>query len=162
MRRHMISVLVENNAGVLSRIAGLFSRRSYNIESLSVGPTQKSGVSRMTICVCGDEQILEQIKKQLNKLIEVIKVVELEEGQSVYRELVMVKVRADKENRSSIVEISNIFRANIIDISKESLTLEMTGDDAKISAFSEMLSPFGIVETVRTGAAALQRGSDGI
>ena len=162
MRRHMISVLVENNAGVLSRIAGLFSRRSYNIESLSVGPTQKSGVSRMTICVCGDEQILEQIKKQLNKLIEVIKVVELEEGQSVYRELVMLKVRADQENRSSIVEISNIFRANIIDISQESLTLEMTGDDAKISAFNEMLSPFGIVETVRTGAAALQRGSDGI
>ncbi|KDR96466.1 acetolactate synthase, small subunit [Peptoclostridium litorale DSM 5388] len=162
MKRHMISVLVENNAGVLSRIAGLFSRRSYNIESLSVGPTQKIGISRMTISVCGDEQILEQIKKQLNKLIEVIKVVELEEGQSVYRELVMVKVKADNSNRSSIVEISNIFRANIIDISQGSLTLEMTGDEAKISAFGEMLSPFGIVEIVRTGAAALQRGCDGI
>lgn len=162
MKRHMISVLVENNAGVLSRIAGLFSRRSYNIESLSVGPTQKIGISRMTISVCGDEQILEQIKKQLNKLIEVIKVVELEEGQSVYRELVMVKVKADNSNRSSIVEISNIFRANIIDISQESLTLEMTGDEAKIIAFGEMLSPFGIVEIVRTGAAALQRGCDGI
>jgi len=162
MDKYTISVLVENNAGVLSRIAGLFSRRGYNIESLSVGVTEDSKISRMTITGFADEQTLEQIKKQLNKLIEVIKVVQIQQEDSVYRELAMIKVKADNSTRSSIVEIANIFRANIIDVAFGSLTLEVTGDEGKIEAFIKMIKPYGIVELLRTGAAVLQRGEHGI
>lgn len=158
MSRHVISVLVENNAGVLSRIAGLFSRRGYNIDSLSVGTTDNATISRMTICVSCDEKILEQIKKQLHKLVEVIKIVELEREQSVIREVVLVKVRAQDDNRSSIIEISNIFRANVIDVANESLILELTGDEEKIKAFKTTLEPYGIIEFIRTGITGLIRG----
>ncbi|AHM57568.1 acetolactate synthase small subunit (plasmid) [Peptoclostridium acidaminophilum DSM 3953] len=162
MDKYTISVLVENNAGVLSRIAGLFSRRGYNIESLSVGVTEDSKISRMTICGFADEQTLEQIKKQLNKLIEVIKVVQLASENSVYRELAMIKVKADDASRASIAAMANIFRANIIDVSPESLTLEVTGDEGKIDAFINLMKPYGIIELLRTGTAAIQRGENGI
>lgn len=157
MNRHIISVLVENSSGVLSRISGLFSRRAYNIHSLTVGPTDDESISRMTITVSGDEQVFQQIKKQLNKLIEVIKIIELQPDKSVCRELIMIRVNSLNE-RSSIIEIANIFRANIIDVSLESLVLELTGDKSKIDAFQSMLEPFGIIEIVRTGIAGLQRG----
>lgn len=157
MNRHIISVLVENSSGVLSRISGLFSRRAYNINSLSVGPTEDKRLSRMTITVCGDEQTLEQIKKQLNKLIEVIKITELKPERSVCRELIMIRVNSTN-SRANIMEIANIFRANIIDVSEESLVLELTGDRNKIDAFQNMFLPFGILEVVRTGIAGLERG----
>lgn len=162
MKRYVLSLLVENNSGVLSRIAGLFARRCFNIDSLTVGPTQDEKLSRMTITVIGDEQILEQIKKQLNKLIEVIKIVELTPQESVSRELVFVKVKADNNTRSNIIEISNIFRANIVDVSHGSLILQLTGDDNKVTAFMDMLRPFGIIEFIRSGATGLQRGEKGI
>ena len=157
MNRHIISVLVENSSGVLSRISGLFSRRAYNIYSLTVGPTEDESISRMTITVSGDEQVLEQIKKQLNKLIEVIKIIELKPEKSVCRELMMIRVNS-LGHRSNIMEIANIFRANIIDVAVESLVLELTGDKDKIDAFQTLLVPFGILEVVRTGVAGLQRG----
>ncbi|MBI9015142.1 MAG: acetolactate synthase small subunit [Clostridiales bacterium] len=157
MNRHVISVLVENSSGVLSRISGLFSRRAYNIDSLSVGTTEDHRFSRMTITVCGDEQIFEQIKKQLNKLIEVIKITELKSESSVCRELMMIRVNSI-ESRSNIMEIANIFRASIIDVASDSLVLELTGDRNKIDAFQNMLEPFGIKEVVRTGIAGLERG----
>lgn len=157
MNRHVISVLVENSSGVLSRISGLFSRRAYNIDSLSVGTTEDRRFSRMTITVCGDEQIFEQIKKQLNKLIEVIKITELKPESSVCRELMMIRVNSNG-SRSNIMEIANIFRASIIDVASDSLVLELTGDRNKIDAFQNMLEPFGIIEVVRTGIAGLERG----
>ncbi len=157
MNRHIISVLVENSSGVLSRISGLFSRRAFNIHSLTVGPTDDESISRMTITVSGDEQVFQQIKKQLNKLIEVIKIIELQPEKSVCRELIMIRVNSLNE-RSNIIEIANIFRANIIDVALESLVLELTGDKSKIDAFQSMLEPFGIIEVVRTGVAGLQRG----
>lgn len=157
MERHIISVLVENSSGVLSRIAGLFSRRAYNIESLTVGTTDNTQISRMTITVFGDGQTLEQIKKQLNKLIEVIKIIELKPEKSIYRELVMIRVNSVGA-RSDIMEVANIFRANIIDVSPDNLVLELTGDRSKIDAFLNLLGPFGILEIVRTGIAGLQRG----
>lgn len=157
MNRHIISVLVENSSGVLSRIAGLFSRRAYNIHSLTVGPTEDESISRMTITVSGDEQVFQQIKKQLNKLIEVIKIIELKPEKSVCRELMMIRVNS-VDSRSNIMEIANIFRANIIDVAVESLVLELTGDKNKIDAFQTMLAPFGIIDIVRTGIAGLPRG----
>ncbi|WP_330390376.1 acetolactate synthase small subunit [Paramaledivibacter caminithermalis] len=159
INKHVLSVLVENHSGVLSRIAGLFSRRGYNIDSLSVGVTENPEISRMTITVTGDDYILEQIKKQLNKLINVIKVVELKPEKSVYRDLVLIKVRADSKDRSAIHETVNIFRANIIDVSTDTLTIELTGDAGKISAFVDVMKPYGIIELVRTGFAGMQRGS---
>lgn len=158
MKKYVLSLLVENNSGVLSRIAGLFARRCYNIDSLTVGKTENQEISRMTITVIGDEQILEQIKKQLNKLIEVIKIVELIPGDSVSRELVFVKVKADNNTRSNIIEISNIFRAQIVDVAQNSLILQITGDGEKVKAFIEMIEPFGILEFIRSGATGLQRG----
>jgi acetolactate synthase-1/3 small subunit len=128
MKRHVLSILVENHSGVLSRVSGLFSRRGYNIDSLSVGETEDPNVSRMTIVVRGDEYILEQIKKQLNKLIDVIKVIELKAEQSVYRELMLLKVGADTDKRAEIIEIVNIFRGRIVDVASESLMIEVTGD----------------------------------
>lgn len=157
MERHIISVLVENSSGVLSRIAGLFSRRAYNIESLTVGTTDDHRISRMTITVFGDRGTLEQIKKQLNKLIEVIKIIELIPEKSVCRELMMIRVKSTGV-RSDIMEVANIFRANIIDVSADNLVLEMTGDRSKIDALLNLLEPFGILEIVRTGIAGLQRG----
>ena len=160
MEKHVISALVENHSGVLNRISGLFSRRGYNIDSLSVGETENPSISRMTIVTKADKQMQEQIKKQLNKLIEVIKIVELNETSAVYRELALIKVGANHENRAEIIEIANIFRAHIVDVSKEVLILEATGDQCKIKALTEMLQPYGIKEIVRTGLTALQRGEN--
>ena len=143
MNRHVLSVLVENQSGVLSRVSGLFSRRGYNIDSLSVGETEDPKVSRMTIVVSGDDYILEQIKKQLNKLIDVIKIVELDAEKSVFRELAMIKVNTTMETRASIIEIVSIFRANIVDVSNETLTVEMTGDESKIEAFINLMNNYG-------------------
>lgn len=150
--------MVENYSGVLSKVAGLFSRRGYNIDSLSVGETENPKISRMTIVVNCDDYILEQIQKQLYKLIYVIKVEELNPEKSIYRELVLVKVYADSSQRSSINEIVDIFRAKVIDVSVETLTIELTGDEDKISAFMSLINPYGIVELVRTGLTGLQRG----
>ena len=159
MNRHVLSVLVENQSGVLSRVSGLFSRRGYNIDSLSVGETEDPKISRMTIVLRGDDYILEQIKKQLNKLINVIKIVELDTHQSVFRELAMIKVNTTMETRASVIEIVSIFRANIVDVSNETLTVEMTGDESKIEAFISLMDKYGIAEIVRTGLTAIERGS---
>lgn len=155
----MISVLVENHSGVLSRVAGLFSRRGYNIDSLSVGETENPDISRMTIAFTGDNYILEQVQKQLHKLIEVIKIVELKPSQSVCRELVLIKINATSEQRPSILETINIFRARVIDISDETLTVELTGDSDKLLGFVEVIKPYGILELVRTGFSGIQRGT---
>ncbi|WP_330397417.1 acetolactate synthase small subunit [Maledivibacter halophilus] len=162
INKHVLSVLVENHFGVLSRIAGLFSRRGYNIDSLSVGITENPNISRMTITVTGDDYILEQITKQLNKVIDVIKVVELKPGQSVHRDLVLIKIKAGAGDRTAINEAVNIFRANIVDISTETLTVELTGDEGKISAFVDIVKPYGIMELVRTGFTGIQRGKSKI
>ncbi len=159
MNRHILSVLVENQSGVLSRVSGLFSRRGYNIDSLTVGETEDPKTSRMTIVVRGDDYILEQIKKQLNKLIDVIKIIELKPNQAVYRELALIKVDAPPESRSAVISTIDIFRAKVVDVGKESLTAEITGDQSKVDAFIELMSPFGIREIVRTGLTALERGS---
>lgn len=159
MNRHVLSVLVENQSGVLSRVSGLFSRRGYNIDSLSVGETEDPKVSRMTIVVRGDDYILEQIKKQLNKLIDVIKIIELKSDQSIFRELAMIKVKAEGNTRAHIIEIVGIFRAKIVDVANETMTVEMTGDEGKIEAFINLMKPYGIKEIVRTGLTALERGN---
>jgi acetolactate synthase-1/3 small subunit len=159
MNRHVLSVLVQNQAGVLSRVSGLFSRRGYNIDSLSVGETEEPKVSRMTIVLKGDDYIVEQIKKQLNKLIDVIKIVELDTTQSVFRELALIKVKTTMASRASIIELVDIFRAKIVDVANETLTVEMTGDEAKIEAFLKIMEPYGIAEIVRTGLTALERGN---
>ncbi|MEG0309965.1 MAG: acetolactate synthase small subunit, partial [Eubacterium sp.] len=156
---YCLSLLVENNSGVLSRIAGLFARRAYNIDSLTVGTTEDAKVSRITITVTGDEKILAQIKKQLNKLIDVIKVIELKPEDSIRRELVFIKVKANDTTRSNIVEISNLFRANVVDVARESLVLEVTGTRYKVDAFFNMIEPYGILEFVRSGDTGLQRGN---
>ncbi|WP_330651581.1 acetolactate synthase small subunit [Tepidibacter aestuarii] len=157
--KHVLSVLVENHSGVLSKIAGLFTRRGYNIDSLSVGETENPKISRMTIVVNSDDYTLEQIKKQLNKLIDVIKVIQLEPEKSICRELVFIKITAKSNQRASIHETVNIFRAKVIDISTETMTIELTGDFEKISAFIEIIKPYGIIELVRTGFTGLQRGN---
>lgn len=162
MNRHVLSVLVENQSGVLSRVSGLFSRRGYNIDSLSVGETEDPKVSRMTIVVRGDHYILEQIKKQLNKLIDVIKIVELSPNNSICRELALIKVKTTMQNRASVIEIVSIFRANIVDVSRETLTVEMTGDESKIDAFINLMESYGIVEVVCTGLSAIERGEKSI
>lgn len=158
MKEYVISALVENRSGVLSRISGLFSRRGYNIDSLSVGETDDPTISRMTIVTKADKQMQEQIKKQLNKLVDVIKIVELKEETSVYRELALIKVKATKETRAEIIEIANIFRAHVVDVSNEALILEATGDQGKISALNKMLETYGVKEIIRTGLTALERG----
>ncbi|MFP4697416.1 MAG: acetolactate synthase small subunit [Eubacteriales bacterium] len=162
MKKLVLSVLVENHSGVLSRVAGLFSRRGYNIDSLSVGVTTNPDVSRMTIVARGDDQILEQIKKQLNKLVDVIKIIELPNDKSVYRELALIKVESTAQTRPSIIEIADIFRAKIIDVATEALTIEITGDQNKLSAFIDLLNPFGIKEIVRTGLTGIKRGNEDI
>ena len=162
MNKLVLSVLVSNHSGVLSKVAGLFSRRGYNIDSLSVGVTEDPKVSRMTIVARGDDQILNQIKKQLNKLVDVIKIVELPSTDSVYRELALIKVNADAKTRASIIEMVDIFRAKIIDVASESVTVELTGDQSKVEAFLELVSTFGIKEIVRTGVTGLKRGNQEI
>lgn len=160
MNQHIFSVLVENRSGVLTRVSGLFSRRGFNIESLAVGTCEDPGMSRITIVACGDDAHIEQVKKQLNKLIEVIKVVDLTEKSHVERELVLMRINAEAgEKRSAIVQIADIFRAKIIDVGAETLVLEVTGDSGKINAIEDLLAPYGILELVRTGKIALMRGS---
>jgi len=160
--RHTISVLVENEFGVLSRISGLFSGRGFNIESLSVAETIDPETSRMTIVTRGNEQIIEQIKKQLHKLINVIKVVDHAMEHSVERELILVKVNAEPEMRAEILRIVDIFRASIIDLTPKSYTIEMTGDECKVAALIEMLRPMGIKDIARTGRIAMGRGGKGL
>ncbi|MEI6621853.1 MAG: acetolactate synthase small subunit [Actinomycetes bacterium] len=158
MSRHTLSVLVENKPGVLARVAALFSRRGFNIESLAVGLTEVEELSRMTIVVEVDEFPLEQVTKQLNKLINVIKIVELENDTTVSRELIMVKVRADSATRSQVLEIVTLFRAKVVDVAAETVTIEATGDRGKLQALLKMLEPFGIRELVQSGMVALGRG----
>lgn len=162
MKKHILSVLVENHSGVLSKVSGLFSRRGYNIDSLTVGTTEDPEISRMTISLHGDEYIIEQISKQLNKLIDVIKIVDIHESKCVLRELALVKVTATNETRSTIIENVNIFRGHVVDLHKNSMTIEVTGDYNKVSAFIETMKPFGIKEMVRTGVTALERGGQSI
>jgi acetolactate synthase-1/3 small subunit len=157
--KHTIAVIVENKSGVLTRIAGLFSRRSFNIDSLSVGATDNPDYSRMTITVQGDEDILEQVIKQLSKLINVIRVSELAPMEAVERELAVIKVNADKESRSEIMQVVNIFRARIIDVSARSMIIEVTGDETKVDAIVLMLRQFGIKEMARTGKVSMVRGT---
>lgn len=159
MEKHVLSILVENQSGVLSRISGLFSRRGYNIHSLSVGETEDPSISRMTIVVDANDQILEQVKKQLNKLVDVIKVLQLSPEVAVYRELALIKVKVKKETRAEIIEIANIFRARIIDVASESLMIEATGDQGKLTALINLLEPYGLKEVIRTGLTALERGN---
>ncbi len=160
--QHTISVLVENEFGVLSRISSLFSGRGFNIDSLSVAPTNEDGMSRMTIVTRGDEQILEQVTKQLNKLIDVIKVIDFtDDGSGVEREMALIKVTAEDESRAEVLRIVDIFRAKIIDVTPKSYTIEATGNPVKIDAILELLRPLGLKELVRTGAVAIGRGAKG-
>jgi acetolactate synthase-1/3 small subunit len=157
-RKHTISVLVENKFGVLSRVAGLFSARGYNIESLSVGETLDPSVSRMTIVVTGDEFVIEQVMKQLHKLIDVIKVNDLTDDSHVERELVLIRVNAEPQHRAEILRSADIFRAKVVDVTPVSFVLEATGDEGKLEALIELLRPMGIQEVVRTGKVAISRG----
>lgn len=157
--KHTLSVLVENHAGVLSKVSGLFSRRAFNIDSLAVGVTEDPSVSRITIVVDGDDYTVEQVEKQLNKLIDVIKVKALVPGEFISRELILFKVHANSNNRSEIIEIADIFGAKIIDVSRTTLTLEFSDTNDRISSLEAMLSPYGISESVRTGTIALDKGS---
>ena len=159
--KRTLSVLVENRPGVLARVAGLFRRRGYNIDSLAVGRTENDSVSRMTIVVDVEEQMAEQVTKQLHKLIDVIKVSDITEEPHVGRELILIKVKAEPAQRSEIIQIVDIFRARIVDIARNSLIIEATGDSDKIEALEDALRPFGIREVVRTGKVALLRGSKG-
>lgn len=158
MQRHVLSILVVNQTGVLSRVSGLFSRRGYNIDSLSVGVTEDPAVSRITVAAYGDDQVLYQIQQQTAKLVDVLEVVELLPDASVTRELALIKVSAGSRERGEIISIAEIFRANVIDVSHTTLTVEMTGAQNKIEAFIQLLTPFGVKETVRTGLTGLQRG----
>ncbi|HEY9388462.1 MAG TPA: acetolactate synthase small subunit [Mycobacteriales bacterium] len=162
MNKHTLSVLVENRPGVLARVAGLFSRRGFNIDSLAVGPTEYPGVSRMTIVVNVEELPLEQVTKQLNKLINVIKIVELDPDQSVQRELLLIKVRADAQSRGNVMETAQLFRAKIVDVGTEAVTIEATGTTDKLEALVRVLEPFGIKEMVQSGMVAIGRGARSI
>lgn len=162
MNKRVLSLLVDNTSGVLSRVAGLFSRRGYNIDSLTVGETADPRYSRMTVVARGDEQILDQIVKQLAKLIDVVDIKVLEDENSVNRELVLVKVRADAHDRQAVITIANIFRGNIIDVGKDSLIIELTGQQSKLDAFLKLLDGYEILELARTGITGLSRGADDI
>ena len=158
MSRHIISVLVENEAGALSRISGLFSARGYNIESLTVAPTEDASMSRMTIVTTGSEDVVEQITKQLNKLIEVVKVIDLSEAEHIERELMLIKVRASGKDREEMKRMAEIFRGRIVDVTDKAYTIELTGTGSKLDAFLEALEQGVILETVRTGASGIGRG----
>jgi acetolactate synthase-1/3 small subunit len=157
--RHIISVLVENESGALSRIAGLFSARGYNIETLTVAPTEDASMSRMTIVTSGSEDVVEQITKQLNKLIEVVKVIDLSEAEHIERELMLIKVRAGQKERDDMKRMADIFRGRIVDVSDNTYTIELTGSGAKLDAFIKSLDQGAIIETVRTGASGIGRGN---
>ncbi len=159
MKKHTLSVTVENKPGVLTRVATLFRRRGYNIDSLTVGTTENPTISRMTIVVEGDDAVIEQVTKQLYKLVDVIKIIDVTEEKAVERELVLIKVKADNAARADIVQIVDIFRARIVDIGRSSLIIEATGDSTKIDAIEDSLRPFGIMELVRTGKVAMLRGT---
>lgn len=162
MKKRVLSLLVDNTSGVLSRVAGLFSRRGYNIDSLTVGETADPRYSRMTVVARGDKQILDQIVKQLAKLIDVVDIKVLDDDNSVNRELVLVKVRADAKDRQAIISIANVFRGNIIDVGKDSLIIELTGQQSKLDAFIELLAGYEILELARTGITGLSRGAEDI
>lgn len=162
LERHVLSVLVKNSSGVLTRVSGLFARRGFNIDSLSVGRTENPNISRMTIALMGGEDVLEQFIKQLNKVEEVLRVLQLKPEESVYRELVLIKVKATPENRSAINEVVKIFRSKIIDVAPNTLTIELTGDDSKITALIKLMEEYGIQELVRTGISGLERGDKDI
>ena len=155
--KHTLAILVENKSGVLSRVASLFSRRGYNIDSLAVGVTEDSDISRITIVVHGDDHVLEQVTKQLNKLVDVIKVSDIGGEDTVERELVLIKVTADVDTRAEIIQIADIFRARIVDVASKSMIVEVTGDESKVQAIEKLLRQFGIKEMVRTGKIALIR-----
>ena len=155
--KHILSILVENKFGVLARVAGLFSGRGFNIDSLAVGETQDTSISRMTIVVRGDEQILEQVKKQMNKLIDVIKVQDFAPGESIQRELILVKVNATQKTRSEIMQIVDIFRAKIVEVTANSVTIEVTGSEEKVYSLLDLVKPFGIKDISRTGKIAMSR-----
>lgn len=160
--RHTLSVLVENKPGVLARISGLFSRRGFNIHSLAVGPTEQDEISRMTIVVTVEDKPLEQVVKQLNKLINVLKIVELDPDQAVERELLLIKVKAEPDTRAQILEIADIFRSKIIDVAPHAITIEATGSPDKLQALTDLLHQHGVKELVRTGLVALARGDRAI
>jgi acetolactate synthase-1/3 small subunit len=159
--RHTISVLVENEFGVVSRVASLFSSRGFNIDSFIGAPTNEEGISRITIVTHGDESVLEQITKQLNKLIDIIKVIDFSDGSGIEREMALIKVAAEDENRAEVLRIVDIFRAKIIDVTSRSYTIEATGNPNKIDAIIELLRPLGVKELVRTGAITIGRGAKG-
>jgi len=159
IKQHIVSALVENRAGTLSRVSGLFSRRGFNIDSLTVGETDNPSISRMTIAVTGEERVLEQIVKQLEKLVDVIAVRELESSACLRREIMLVKVGVDEKNRPAILEIAGIFRARIVDVSQTSITVEATGNMEKLNGLLLLLRPYGILELARTGLVALERGA---
>ena len=158
----VLSILVDNRAGVLSRVSGLFSRRGYNIDSLTVGVTAGPRYSRMTVAVRGDDQIIDQIRKQVSKLVDVIDIKVLSDTESVSRELILVKVRATQQQRQDVISITNIFRANIIDVSSDSLIVELTGGESKLNAFIGLLRNYEILELARTGITGLSRGSEDV
>jgi acetolactate synthase-1/3 small subunit len=162
MSKHTLSVLVENKPGVLARIAGLFSRRGFNIDSLAVGPTEHPEISRMTIVVNVEDSPLEQVTKQLNKLVEVIKIVELDSPASVNRELLLVKVRADSQTRGQVLETVQLFRAKVVDVATDAVTIEATGSAEKLEALLRVLEPFGVRELVQSGMVAIGRGGRSI
>lgn len=159
MKKIVLSVLVENSSGVLSRVAGLFSRRGYNIDSLTVGPTQNPAFSRMTIVCSGEDESLEQIRKQVAKLVDVVDVTELPENESVCRELVLVKVGIGPDERQQVIAIADIFRAKIVDVSEQSVIVELTGNQTKLEAFLRLLGNFKVMQVARTGITGLARGS---
>ena len=158
MKSMVLSLLVDNNPGVLARVASLFSRRGYNIESISAGVTNDPKFTRITVAVCGDDRILEQIRNQINKLVEVRKIIELENSDSVCRELVLVKVMADKKDKRDIIAIADVFRAKIVDVGPDSVIIELTGTQNKLYAFLNLLGDFEVIEMVRTGVTGLERG----
>jgi acetolactate synthase-1/3 small subunit len=162
MSRHTLSVLVENKPGVLARVAGLFSRRGFNIDSLAVGPTENADVSRMTIVVNVEDLPLEQVTKQLNKLVNVLKIVELDPVASVQREIVLIKVKADLTTRSHVLETVQLFRAKVVDVAPDAVTIEATGTADKLEALIRVLEPFGIKELVQSGMVAVSRGTRSI
>jgi acetolactate synthase-1/3 small subunit len=157
--KHTLSVLVEDQSGALSRISGLFARRGYNIESLAVGPTEQVGISRLTMVVAGDDRILEQMTRQLLKLVNVLEVIDLTVIPAVERELMLVKVQADAASRGAVFDLVQVFRAKVVDVADTALTLEVVGDPGKLVALEQLLRPFGILEIARTGKVALQRAS---
>lgn len=162
MTRHVLSLLVEDKPGLLTRVAGLFARRGFNIESLAVGPTEIKGLSRITAVIDVEDLPLEQVTKQLNKLVNVLKIVELEPAQSIHREHMLIKVRVDNSTRSAVLEAVNLFRAHVVDVVADSIVVEVTGDTGKVQALLRVLEPYGIKEIVQSGLLAMGRGSKSI